>query len=170
MVDRSFLYFETENEAMTVLRNISTLVGDCFLKPHFIIPHDQKGYWLVVDKFDCSLESYMIDSQSIWFKPPNSNVQRLKPSFKTIIRNIITGIQDLHQQGLSHGGISSKTIFIVNGSAKLGWIKNEAVEDPSSAIDQDVIELRILFHKMLGYHGNNTELAHFFRHVQGSSK
>ncbi|KAL6992094.1 hypothetical protein U1Q18_052545 [Sarracenia purpurea var. burkii] len=55
-----------ENEAMNVHTNLSNLVGEHFLRSHFLIPDDQNGgYWLVVDRFHCSLERYISNNGRI---------------------------------------------------------------------------------------------------------
>ncbi|KAL6991529.1 cAMP-dependent protein kinase [Sarracenia purpurea var. burkii] len=80
--------------------------------------------------------------------------------------NIITGICKLHQQGLTHGGISTRNIFIVNGIAKLGMIKNRTLKDPrfnERCINDDLRDLRITFSRILDCRDTNPELDHFLQ-------
>ncbi|CAL5408387.1 unnamed protein product [Camellia sinensis] len=166
-VDASFLYFETEERATTVHRNLLQLEGESFLRSHFVINSQmniedktnafapkpvykqQICFWVAVEKIDNTLEQYK-DSNTRFFGTG------LGSQYQNIIRDIIRGMCQIHQKGLTHGVLRSNRVMIINARAKFAYISN------SGTRETDFTNLRALFQDVLrqGPH-TSPELQHF---------
>ncbi|CAL5346472.1 unnamed protein product [Camellia sinensis] len=183
-VEKSFLRFGTMGEAKHVHENLSKLEGDSFLKSCLIISH-QRYYWLAVDRFDCSLKRYCDEHPQRWNKSqvlldPNDEVvirYQLKPTYQQIVRDIITGIYQLHSQKYWHGDLSIRDILIVNHRAKFAFLRGDRVDPKNKKRDrggspdkrgEDFEKLRTVFMEVLrngiangGQNMPDAELNHF---------
>ncbi|KAI7987169.1 hypothetical protein LOK49_LG13G00174 [Camellia lanceoleosa] len=122
--------FETKGEAEDVRENLSKLKGDSFLKSCLIISHE-KYYWITVDRFDYSLKRYCDINSERWegsdvLLDPNQEKDtryQLKPTYQQIVRDIITGIYQLHSQNYWDEDLSITDFLIVNRRAKFAVLR-----------------------------------------------
>ncbi|KAL7213496.1 hypothetical protein ACSBR2_016094 [Camellia fascicularis] len=167
-VDASFLYFETEERATRVHRNLLQLKGESFLRSHFVINSQmniedktnafapkpvykqQSCFWVAVEKIDNTLEQYK-DSN------PRFSGTRLRSQYQNIIRDIIRGMCQIHQEGLTHGVLSSKHVVIIKARAKFAYITDSNSGTPAT----DFTNLKLLFKDVLGQGHIPHELKHF---------
>lgn len=177
-VEKSFLRFHTMDEAKHVHENLSKLEGDSFLKSCLIISH--QGYWLAVDRFDCSLKRYCDEHPERWNKSqvlldPKDELSgtnqkevviryQLKPTYQQIIRDIITGIYQLHGQKHWHGNLSITDILIVNDRAKFAFLRNDRCGDLENLNDrrkEDFKKLHKVFKEVLGVATGGKQMPSF---------
>ncbi|XP_028095440.1 uncharacterized protein LOC114294643 isoform X2 [Camellia sinensis] len=185
-VEKSFLCFETKSKAEDVRDNLSNLKGDSFLKPCMIVLHEER-HWLAVDRFDYSLERYCYHNQERWDNSrvlldrkdaklgdpnPKEEVTRyqLKPTYRQIVCDIITGIYQLHSQKYWHGDLSITDILIVNDRAKFAFLRGARGGSPDKR-GEDFEKLRKVFKEVLGVVKDRqsrmprTELNHFHKNA-----
>ncbi|KAL7211202.1 hypothetical protein ACSBR2_014138 [Camellia fascicularis] len=175
-VEKSFLRFEKENVAKHVHENLSKLKGDSFLKSCLIISHEGY-YWLAVDRFDCSLERYCYNNPERWEGSPElldpkqqDTRYQLKPTYQQIVRDIITGICQLHSQKYWHGDLWITDILIVNDRAKFAFLRGARGGSPDKR-REDFEKLRKVFKEVLGTAKKGqsrmprTELNHFHKNA-----
>lgn len=176
-VPASFLYFETEKKATEVHRNLIRLKGESFLRSHFVIRSEVKiedktnafalkpvykqqiCFWVAVEKIDGTLEQYKDNNQ------PFSGT-RLCSQYQNIIRDIIRGMCQIHQEGLTHGVLKSKHVVIINARAKFAYITDSNSGTPAT----DFTNLKLLFEDVLGQGHNNHELKHFHENAKVKDK
>lgn len=181
-VEKSFLRFLTVDEAKHVHENLSKLEGDSFLKSCLIISHQE--YWLAVDRFDCSLKRYCDEHPERWntsevLLDPKDELSdtnqkevviryQLKPTYRQIVCDIITGIYQLHSQKYWHGDLSIRDILIVNDRAKFAFVRGARGGSPDKR-GEDFATLRTVFRSVLGiahsgqHNVPRVELSHFHK-------
>ncbi|CAL5346469.1 unnamed protein product [Camellia sinensis] len=151
-VEASFLYFANLQVAINVHENLLRLKGERFLRSHFIIER-KEGIWVAVEKIEYSLEDY----KNLHLFSLDNPEARLPPNYQLIIRDIIMGLCQIHQQELNHGNLSSKHIMIIKDRAKFGFITNCNYDSG----DSDFTKLKEIFADVLGRIPNHVELMHF---------
>lgn len=180
-VQKSFLRFEKENVARHVHENLSKLKGDSFLKSCLIISHEG-CYWLAVDRFDCSLKRYCDNNPERWegsevSLDPNQKEDtryQLKPTYQQIVRDIITGIYQLHSQNYWDVDLSITDILIVNHRAKFAFLRGALFRKLEIGQERRELyfeKLRTVFKGVLGIAKSGqrkvprTELNHFHKNA-----
>ncbi|CAL5412624.1 unnamed protein product [Camellia sinensis] len=151
-VEASFLYCANLDDARNVHKNLLRLKGERFLRSHFIIER-KEGIWVAVEKIEYSLEDYKNLHRFSLVDPE----ARLPPNYQLIIRDIIMGLCQIHQQELIHGNFSSKHIMIIKDRAKFGFITSRNYDSG----DSDLTKLKEIFADVLGRIPNHVELMHF---------
>ncbi|CAL5344537.1 unnamed protein product [Camellia sinensis] len=146
-VDASFLYFEKADEATEVHRNLSRLKGESFLRSHFVIESQMN----VEDNTN-------VFARTLVYKPKTCFWVAVEKIDNTLDNDIIRGMCQIHQEGLTHGVLQSKHVVIIKERAKFAYITNGNADSPAT----DFTSLKNLFNIVLGQVGDIPNgLQHF---------